>query len=405
MLSRATFSTLRLSMLSPDRAARAPEKARRLLVFGYGTERLDKMTDEAKREAYERALADELRDVPEDCAEYHLDQQFHVAEEDGLSLYYPESSPDTLARLEARLTTAPASGVVGLMAAAMSPSDVDRETAHMAALGNYGWPFAPRASWTQCLSLLESTLPQRLITAEWQAEDGHLRRNVWGLADGLYINLHFCAQQLTDISIQDLACVQDGLLMAEDLDLASLESIMTYVHDLPDAKDVEFCHPQFESFKTAASGAQNPAPAAAPAAAPADECAWLQKLTPEESKTFRTLFATTDFNLIQQVSAAMYTATSLADFIAMREQLISAPGSVPRVEEFLGKLSAQSAATEPAPSPAVEPQMAASPLPTVTSSRPLREEITTAIESLESAVREISQTFEAQVAAFELPRA
>lgn len=403
MLSRTTFSTLRLSMLSPDRAALAPERARRLMVLGYGTGRLEKMSDEAKREAYEMVLADELRDVPEDCAEYDLDQQFHVAEEDGLSLYYPESSPDTLARLEAHLTTAPPSGVVGLMAAAMSPADADRETAHMAALGNYGWPFAPRASWTQCISLLESALPQRLISKEWLAEDGQLRRNVWGLADGLYINLHFCAQQLTDVSIRDLACVQEGLLMAEDLDLASLESIMTYVHDLPDVKDVEFCHPKFEAFKTAASGAQEAAPAAA--ASPADEGpAWLQKLTPEESRTFRTLFATTDFNLIQQVSAAMYTATSLADFTAMREQVMAAPGSVPRIEAFLGKLSAQSASTEPTPSPVVEPQMAAPPVCTAPSSRPIHEGTATAIESLESAVREISQTFEAQVAAFDLPR-
>lgn len=337
MSSKKIFHSLRLSMLSRDRAARAPEKARRQLVFSHGQAALDSMTDAEKLAAYEAFLARELSDMPEHSTDWFMGADYATAMEDGLTLWYPPFAPEKLARLEASLTLRSPMGTDAILASVFQ-TEPAREVAHMAALGEHGWPFPPRASWDWCRARLAACFPQHLI-GKPKGENDHFR-DVYGLADGIYVSLQFQAQELTAFTILDPELVRESHLRAltaklqeasagqeeewqiqewkderasaEAVDLRSLESLMIYLDELPEAEDIEVCHP--------ASAFPQVAEAMALHAQEEEELGWQERLPPEQQKTVQDMLANAPPDVTHNIRARWEKITSIEDFMAMHQK-------------------------------------------------------------------------------------
>lgn len=365
MISKKTFHSLRLSMLSRDRAERAPEKARRAMVFSLGTRNLDRMTDEEKQAHYAPRLAKALSDFPEDPGDVGGPGHYRLAQEDGLMLWHPTASPGKLAKLDARLTLdPPAKNSTEGILANVQCWEPAREVAHMTALMDHGWPFPPRASWEECRPRLAALFPQHLVTIESPDEDGRPCRHIHALAGELYAHLQFHHQQLTAVTLLDPKLIRAHQLPIEGggeaefeedddedaqeeaqcfaaLDPSSLESILTALDKLPPPDRVESCHPGFAAFQKTAPVDDRPA--------------FRKRLSRGEDRGFDKWLAESDQITQETYRTHGHQVATLAEFSLLCIARKNEAAQQHRVERQRLREARKAAVAAAAPAPSAEP--------------------------------------------------
>lgn len=333
-------------MLSQDRAALAPEKARRGMIFTYGTKKLGKMNAKEQEEAYQAFLKLYLSDEIQEAGNWYLECSFRSSTEDGLSLSYLPNE-DKLVRLESHIMVEPPEGLMGTLANVLNQSSIERETAHMRALTEFGWPLLPRSNWEECRARFPDMFAEWIIGQE-SSEGSRTFRRVLGLANGLYYELNFFNQELVQVDITDPELVRECALSqyrqsreeqeisrASSACLGTLRGVMAYLYDNIGAEE--------ESFTL--SDKQAGAPALDSEAADMEgepgEPEWLRTLSTGQQEQFQSLMMNTDMEVLGQLMPKLAEFSSLEHFIQEKDALLGTSENQKRIADERRSLARQ----------------------------------------------------------------